>query len=98
MPHQPKQTSPLLYRDLPPSPVFRPQANVTKLVHSKLGAITLGIGDGANDVGMIKVSGGGEGLHIYRGYVCTLDWKCGPTHSTGSVDRHTRLEVWTGPD
>ena len=89
MPHQPKQTSPLLYRDLPPSPVPRPQANVTKLVHSKLGAITLGIGDGANDVGMIQVSGGGEGS-LYIGGMCA--------HSTGSVDRHTRLEVWTGPD
>ncbi len=31
------------------------QATVTKLVEAKLKAITLGIGDGANDVGMIQV-------------------------------------------
>ena len=36
----------------PPPPS---QANVTKLVQTKLKAITLGIGDGANDVGMIQV-------------------------------------------
>ncbi|GFH14237.1 phospholipid-transporting ATPase, partial [Haematococcus lacustris] len=31
------------------------KAAVTKLVQAKCGAITLGIGDGANDVGMIQV-------------------------------------------
>lgn len=34
------------------------KANITKLVRAKLGAITLGIGDGANDVGMIQVRTG----------------------------------------
>lgn len=31
------------------------KAAVTKLVQAKCGAVTLGIGDGANDVGMIQV-------------------------------------------
>ena len=48
------------------------KANVTKLVQKKLGAIVLGIGDGANDVGMIQAAHIGCGISGREGRAAVL--------------------------
>ncbi|KAH7331067.1 hypothetical protein KP509_20G014000 [Ceratopteris richardii] len=48
------------------------KAVVTKLVKKKTGAITLGIGDGANDVGMIQEAHVGVGISGVEGMQATM--------------------------
>eukprot|EP00250_Pteridium_aquilinum_P014698 c22146_g1_i1 orf=313-3942(-) len=48
------------------------KAMVTKLVKNKTGAITLGIGDGANDVGMIQEAHVGVGISGVEGMQATM--------------------------
>jgi phospholipid-translocating ATPase/phospholipid-transporting ATPase len=45
---------------------------VTKLVKNKLNAITLGIGDGANDVGMILAAHIGVGISGREGRAAVM--------------------------
>ena len=62
--------------------VYSVQAQVVQLVKTKLNAMTLGIGDGANDVSMIQMSDVGVGISGREGMqaVIASDFAMGRFH------------------